>query len=458
MPQITASNSPNLTVGEYEVFTASISGGTPTYIYNFQVFNSVTNAVIANQLGSSSTFTWQVPAADLGNTISATVLVTDSASTAASMVSAPLSAINIPAPPSNSTTTTSSTTTTTTTSTVSTLPTSTTTSTTTTTTIPTTLPTTSSTTTSTTTSTTSTTTTSTTTATTTIPAPTNAILTISNTLIDQGQSILFTASFTAGTPPYTYNYQIVNSITGIKIANQIYTNVASTTNAFLWTPKPNLYTSNTFKANVIVTDASHATTNSIYRPIGYNSLLAIPTILVSNTIMDAGQYTFISAQETGGTAPYTYNFLIFNSVSNKIVANQLGSSNTFLVQSSSLWTTNAPIKSEVIVTDRATTPNSSNSAETALTVNSVLSFGIPQIIMPNSIIRGNTITITANIMGGSLPYKSYLWKLNGITLGQTTKAITFHANASDRGTDTITATATDNALIQSIGSGTITVK
>ena len=46
----------------------------------------------------------------------------------------------------------------------------------------------------------------------TITSITTPTLTLSNTLIDQGQSILFTATSSGGLSPYTYNYQIVNAL------------------------------------------------------------------------------------------------------------------------------------------------------------------------------------------------------------------------------------------------------
>ena len=59
--------------------------------------------------------------------------------------------------------------------------------------------------------------------------PTTPTLTLSNTLIDQGQSILFTASFSNRNSPYTYNFNIVNSITNAVISNQLYSGVTTYT-------------------------------------------------------------------------------------------------------------------------------------------------------------------------------------------------------------------------------------
>ena len=78
-PAITASNSVYVEPGQYEVFTATTSGGIPPYTYNFLVFNSITKSILANQTGTSNKFVWMVPATAIGNTISANVTATDSA-------------------------------------------------------------------------------------------------------------------------------------------------------------------------------------------------------------------------------------------------------------------------------------------------------------------------------------------------------------------------------------------
>jgi hypothetical protein len=73
--------------------------------------------------------------------------------------------------------------------------------------------------------------------------PNTPTLTLSNTMIDQGQSILFTASISNGTAPYSYSYDVYayNSQTASNelIANQLYVSNSYTSNTWFWTPPPN---------------------------------------------------------------------------------------------------------------------------------------------------------------------------------------------------------------------------
>ncbi|MDE1768167.1 MAG: hypothetical protein KGH62_02260, partial [Candidatus Micrarchaeota archaeon] len=134
----------------------------------------------------------------------------------------------------------------------------------------------------------------------------------------------------AGIPPYTYNFLIYNSITNIQIANNLIVGNPRSSNAFIW-QVPAAEAGNTIYANVIITDASGAVANSIHTTVQtINPAMYTPTISppTSQTYGIGSTVTFAS-YESGGTSPYTYNFLVYNSVTNIQVANLLTSSNSF---------------------------------------------------------------------------------------------------------------------------------
>ncbi len=236
--------------------------------------------------------------------------------------------------------------------------------------------------------------------------PSTPLLTSSPSLpatLDAGQQITFTASFNNGDPSYTYNYLIVNSITDAIVGNYLTTNSYSS-NSFIWTATNSQY-SYDLEANVVVIDSHPTTVNSVYiNTLTVNPVLATPTISASNTFVDAGQYINFAAYETGGTLPYTYNFIVYNSVTNIQGANMLTSSNSFLWQANG--NAGNTLVANVFVTD---------SASTSVTVNSlhssqIVAYSTPSAsltvqtgsgIATNSILYGNSIITTAAVTGGS---------------------------------------------------------
>jgi hypothetical protein len=213
-----------------------------------------------------------------------------------------------------------------------------------------------------------------------------------------------------GTGPFTYNFWIFNSITNTMVANQLVTNaLTSNSYSFQFT---NAFAYNTIKANVIITDsATNAMSiNSILSSqMTINTLLGTPTIspLAPNTL-DGNQYFLFTATLPAGnvgTGPFTYNFWIFNSITNTMVANQLVTnaltSNSYSFQFTNAFAYNT-IKANVIITDSATN---------AMFVNSIISSNMafnspPSVIfttLGTSIVPGQGLTFTVNIpVGGGI--------------------------------------------------------
>ena len=144
-----------------------------------------------------------------------------------------------------------------------------------------------------------------------------------------------------------------------------------------------------------------------------------PTVSITaqNTIVDPGQYVSFSAIPSGGSGTFgTYNFIVFNSISNTVLANQLSSSSTFAFATNSQWVTNSPIQANVIVTDTGTTTHYAfNSSElaTAITVSSA-ALGTPTIIQSNTLLdSGQYETLNTMITGGSGSYTVDFYNVTG---------------------------------------------
>ncbi|MGD0729153.1 MAG: hypothetical protein ABR981_03705, partial [Candidatus Micrarchaeaceae archaeon] len=491
------------------IFTANVIGGTSAYTYNFQIINTVTpTTVLGNYLAINSftgnTFSWTIPSADAGNTVEANIIITDSATTneiTNSIYSGTLTIISGYTP------------------------------------------------------------------------PTTPTLTLSNTLIDQGQSILFTANTIPGLglSPYSYAYNVyaynvLNSANAL-IANMLFTANTYTSNSWFWTPNANLYAGNTmFYANVAITDAHPTTVNSVANYFGYNSLLIAavptesnalidlgqvslltaqpsggtlsysynwyanygssvtcsgtgnqisgatsstylasttttnsyayrvtdsasvhvsacslgntitvnailnqPTISTSNALMDQNQYAVIASYETGGTLPYTYNFLVFNAVSNTIVANMITTSNSFAFQSNSYWNSNSPLRANVFVLDGATTNTFANSVNSGnLIVNSILI--TPTISSSNTVLAEGQYTVIASYeIGGTPPYTYNFLVFNAVSnvivanMITTTNTFTLQSNSLWTSNSPLEAnvlvmdSATTSTSVNSVNSGEIIV-
>ena len=181
---------------------------------------------------------------------------------------------------------------------------------------------------------------------------------------------------------------------------------------------------------------------------------SVPSITESsNSIRVTTAITF-TAIPHGGESPYSYLFYIYNSNSNALVASS-GKTvhNTYTYVPSSA----GGYYAKVISTDNL--GFAKNSTKVYFSANRNFGFGTPTITVPDStLVEGHSETITANIIGGSLPYKSFAWSLNGNHLITTnTPSITFNGNASDMRVDTLTVVVTDNAMNTATATGTVNV-
>jgi hypothetical protein len=192
---------------------------------------------------------------------------------------------------------------------------------------------------------------------------------------DAGQYELFQTEWTGGSSAYSVNYIISNSVTGAVMASQLLTGVTGTSSSLLY-QIPATWAGNTIQANAIVNDSATATmiVNSVNTAaITVNTMLGTPTLTASNTpIVGPGSYEVFTATIPGGstgTPPYTYNYIITNTVSGTVVGNQIytgvsGTSNTFTWLVPAALNGNT-IQANVIVNDSASFAATANSVETA---------------------------------------------------------------------------------------------
>ncbi len=127
------------------------------------------------------------------------------------------------------------------------------------------------------------------------------------------------------------------------------------------------------------------------------SSVAITSIPATASTLDAGEsVTFNAVNPSGGTAPYTYNFIIYNSATNIEVGNLITTHNGFVYNIPGDEAGNTLV-ANVFVTDHATTPETVNSVPSAqITVHGTL--GISAYLSPQIPIVSDTSKFTVSIV------------------------------------------------------------
>jgi hypothetical protein len=126
----------------------------------------------------------------------------------------------------------------------------------------------------------------------TVNPPPKITLSPSTSTIDAGQSVVFTNTTSLGTPPYTYTYTISPSTGTSRTGNKVRFNSAGTFNVF-----------------ITVTDSVSGTASSTNSVITVDSPQVAGPLTETNTVIDSGQYSRLTAGTTnGGASPYTINW------------------------------------------------------------------------------------------------------------------------------------------------------
>jgi hypothetical protein len=231
----------------------------------------------------------------------------------------------------------------------------------------------------------------------TVNPPPSLTVTISpgSATIDVGQSVLFTSSVSGGTPPFSYQWYLDGSP------------VSGATNP-TWTFTPS--STGTFQVYLKVTDSLSVQGTSNVAPVQVNPL---PTVSISpsSATIDLGQSKTFTSSVSGGTSPYSYQWYL----NGNPVSGATGATWVFTASSSGTY------QVYLQITDNMGQIATSNIA--TITVNPPLSVTVS----PSSVVMdvGQSRLFTAIVSGGTSPY-SYQWYLNDAPVqGATSSTWTF---------------------------------
>jgi len=261
----------------------------------------------------------------------------------------------------------------------------------------------------------------------------NVHVSIPDSVIDTGQNEAITATVTGGVTPYTsYAWKLNGNAIGTNSPSLKFSGNSSDIGNDIIT--------------VTVTDSAGQTGTGT-GSVRVNSLpsFGTPGIKIPDSTIEIGSSEIVTAKETGGTAPFTYSWTENGNPVSGDTSNQL--------------TFNAKVAGANVIGVKVVDARGISAlANGIVTVVTGISFGTPQIDIPNSILStGQTETITANVLGGVLPYASFVWTDNGNVIPANTQSITFTGAANDLGLNNLHVTMTDSAGNNAVGTGTVNV-
>ena len=241
-----------------------------------------------------------------------------------------------------------------------------------------------------------------------------AAATVNRTTMNLGDKILLTGNVIGlgGTPPYTYQFEVTNAISGATVYSTSVTN-SLLGNSIVYTPASN----GIYQAYVTIYD--NATPNEdIMSPASDAFLVgqaSTPTAVLTpgSTVLDSGQTEVFKIQVFDGIGPFTaelYNVTGNRQQGSNVIVQSAGTNSISFVTGT---TTSESLAYNVIATD-LTTGTVFNSTKQTITINPALNSNLT---VSNQIIdAGQPTVLTASIKGGTPPYK-FTYSIGGITAG-----------------------------------------
>jgi sugar lactone lactonase YvrE len=215
------------------------------------------------------------------------------------------------------------------------------------------------------------------------PALSAGVVTPSAPVFDSGQGVTLTANPSGGTTPYLYQWY-----TGSGCTSEVFDATAST-----------YHVTSGGTYGVAVFDSSYGLVESCSSSVTVtvNPALTAGAITPSSPAIDSGQSITLTANPSGGTAPFTYQWYTSPSCTNPVSG----------ATSSSYSASSAATYYVKVVDSSSVGAESACSSGDTLTIAPTLTAGAITPPSPN-LDNGQSITLTAHVSGGTSPF-TYQW-------------------------------------------------
>lgn len=245
--------------------------------------------------------------------------------------------------------------------------------------------------------------------------------------VDKGQTATIAGTApTTGTAPYTYQWLEEAQGAG-SYSNAVDCTTPTTLTCTFSTTAGT--TAGSYSFELQVTDSANSVTVSSPVTLNIVSALGIPTIAPISPLIDNGQSIVLTATETGGSGPYSYQW--YSGIP--------GGTNTLLTgQTSSTFSASPTLTGNyfVIATDTGSQGSPNYAVSAVGTVNVDAALGTPSVTPSSSTIdNGQTITLSSTTSGGTGTY-SYQWYsgipggANVLLTGQTSNTIAVNPSST----------------------------
>jgi hypothetical protein len=240
-------------------------------------------------------------------------------------------------------------------------------------------------------------------------------------VLDSGQSVTLTVNASEGTVPYSYQWYAGAS--SICSADKAIGGATSAT--FVASP-----TTSTYYCYKVTDGSTNAPT--VLSPtdlVTVNPALEAAAITPTSPSIDTGQSVTLTANPSGGTAPYSYQWYAGSSATCSSDTAISGATDASYVVSPTSATYYC-----YSVTDNATVKVNVSSVAGLVTVNAALTAGAVTPTAP-TVVQGESVTLTANPAGGTPPY-SYEWYAGSSATCSSDVAITGATSSTYKATPT----------------------